>query len=179
VTSAGAIKATSGKIGSWNITNRTISTIGNEEPSETINGTIGMSRTGFQGYSAENDGDNLGSLVFWSRMNYKYDNNHEEYALYGNRNGAYFAVNSLGKLYCKDAVIRGTIYAEHGEIGGWTIDEGELSYEDEEHSLSLVFSPTRVILPGLTIDQDGATFEGTIEAKSGRIGGWYITSTTL
>lgn len=80
-----------------------------------------------------------------------------------------FRVDSNGKLYANSGEFSGTIYADGGTIGGWSIAANSLSNRDGSISLS----PDGLILGNqLNIDNQGnAYFGGTLNAASGTFSG--------
>lgn len=107
---------------------------------------------------------------------------------------ANFKVNWDGSLYASDANIKGTIYADLGRIGGWTIDGlGSLFFQNGTNGCGLYGhtahaniaihaganqsniggAPFRVYHDG-TLVATSATITGTINATSGSFGVWNI-----
>lgn len=80
-----------------------------------------------------------------------------------------FRVDSNGKLYANSGEFSGTIYADGGTIGGWSIAANSLSNRDGSISLS----PDGLRLGNqLNIDNQGnAYFGGTLNAASGTFSG--------
>lgn len=80
-----------------------------------------------------------------------------------------FRVDPNGKLYANSGTFSGTIYADGGTIGGWSIAANSLSNKDGSISLS----PDGLILGNqLNIDNQGnAYFGGTLNAASGTFSG--------
>lgn len=50
---------------------------------------------------------------------------------------SYFWVNNRGKLSCKDAEVRGAIYAEKGQIGGWYITSSRIQNDETNPTVYL------------------------------------------
>jgi hypothetical protein len=119
-----------------------------------------------------------------------------------------FTVSKTGALKATDATIEGTITAEDGEIGGWTIDTnlisaGNITLDSTSGSEQININDKIVLnadgsatIGVLDIDINGtvststgsfeidgatgdATFAGEITAESGEIGGFTIGATTL
>lgn len=90
---------------------------------------------------------------------------------------SYFYVKSNGEMSCRNAEVRGTIYSEKGEIGGWTISSSGLSNGDNIYIRSngsmKVGNNFSVSTSGILSVKD-ADVEGRITAEKGRIGQWTI-----
>jgi len=117
-----------------------------------------------------------------------------------------FAVDKDGKLYAKDAIIKGEITADSGKIGGFTIGSSAI-YNNKDtidsenagvyigtNGISLganstfkvtkngALTASNVSITGgsLQIGEDfKVTNAGALTAESGKIGGWTITSEEL
>lgn len=87
-----------------------------------------------------------------------------------------FRVDSNGKLYANSGTFSGTIYADGGTIGGWSISANSLSNRDGSISLN----PDGLKLGNqLNIDNQGnATFGGKLSAATGSFSG-DITATSI
>lgn len=97
-----------------------------------------------------------------------------------------------GSAEFNDVVVRGTIYASAGSIGGWTITTGHLyagtgaarvglrpaDYPFYAGAENPAAAPFRVTAAGALV-ATSATITGTITATSGTIGGWDITATQI
>jgi len=111
------------------------------------------------------------------------------YAGAENPASAPFRVTSSGALTATNATITGTITANAGSIGGWTIASGHLYagsgstrcglrpadypfYAGAENPASAPFRVT----PSGALTATNATITGTVTANAGSIGGWTITS---
>ena len=104
-----------------------------------------------------------------------------------NGNNAFYADDN-GNL-----ILSGTIFANSGEIGGWTIDSGCLFYQSDtigtglygnlnragiaisagSNQSNVANAPFRVYHDG-SLFATRATIEGTVTANAGIIGGWHI-----
>ena len=97
--------------------------------------------------------------------------------------GTYFYVNSSGEMACKNATVRGTINAEKGTIGEWSITNNRLQNSDG----SIYLSTTSGLKVGdnFKVTQAGkmtvknADITGKITAESGKIGEWHISNNRL
>lgn len=183
----GTITSKAGSIGTWNISNRAISTLANE--TTVANSTTGMARSGFNGY-IQVDGKNysqteaanrISNIAFWGGMNYVKEG--ENYYLQGSETGTFFAVTHGGTLYCRKANIRGTIIADSGTIGGWKITSSRLQNEDGTVYLSatggLHLGNNFSVSSSGVLNASGANIDGTISASSGWIGNWKIANNRL
>ena len=183
----GTITSKAGSIGTWNISNRAISTLANETTA--ANSTTGMARSGFNGY-IQVDGKNysqteaanrISNIAFWGGMNYVKEG--ENYYLQGSETGTFFAVTHGGTLYCRKANIRGTIIADSGTIGGWKITSNRLQNEDGTVYLSatggLHLGDNFSVSSSGVLSASGASINGTISASSGWIGNWKIANNRL
>lgn len=102
VSKKGDLYAKSGNIGGWVLTANALTSSDN--------------RTGMK---------NTGGFRFWAGAN---ENKVAgEDPTFTEEQNAYFKVNSNGEMTCKKATIRGTIYADMGKIGNWSISGGSLS----------------------------------------------------
>ncbi|MCM1217888.1 MAG: hypothetical protein NC548_25650 [Lachnospiraceae bacterium] len=72
-----------------------------------------------------------GTNRFWIGKAIKEDTS-EETLLGTSSTENLFAVTQYGKLICKNADIQGTLYAEKGRIGGWTIEKNRLVGRDSD-----------------------------------------------
>ena len=183
----GTITSKAGSIGTWNISNRAISTLTNEIT--VANSTTGMARSGFNGYISV-DGKNysqtaaanrISNIAFWGGMNYVKEG--ENYYLQGSETGTFFAVTHGGTLYCRKANIRGTIIADSGTIGGWKITNNRLENEDGTVYLSasggLHLGNNFSVSPSGVLSASGASISGTIAATAGWIGNWQVLNNKL
>ena len=86
-----------------------------------------------------------------------------------------FRVDSNGKLYANSGTFSGTIYADGGTIGGWSISANSLSNRDGSISLN----PDGLKLGNqLNIDNQGnATFGGKLSAATGSFSGELVAAT--
>lgn len=86
-----------------------------------------------------------------------------------------FRVDSNGKLYANSGTFSGTIYADGGTIGGWSISANSLSNRDGSISLN----PDGLKLGNqLNIDNQGnATFGGKLSAVTGSFSGELVAAT--
>lgn len=100
VSKKGDLYARSGNIGGWVLTANALMTEDNG---------IGLK--------------NSGNFCFWAGAN-EFENGDP---IFTNENNTYFHVESSGKMTCRSAEIRGTIYADMGKIGDWNISGGSLS----------------------------------------------------
>lgn len=100
VSKKGDLYARSGNIGGWVLTPNALMTEDNR---------IGLK--------------NSGDFCFWAGAN-GFENGDPTFT---NENNTYFHVESSGKMTCRSAEIRGTIYADMGKIGNWDISGGSLS----------------------------------------------------
>lgn len=89
--------------------------------------------------------------------------------------GGNFRVDSNGKLYANSGTFSGTIYADGGTIGGWSISANSLSNKDGSISLN----PDGLKLGNqLNIDNQGnATFGGKLSAATGSFSGELVAAT--
>lgn len=89
--------------------------------------------------------------------------------------GGNFRVDSNGKLYANSGTFSGTIYADGGTIGGWSISANSLSNRDGSISLN----PDGLKLGNqLNIDNQGnATFGGKLSAATGSFSGELVAAT--
>ena len=103
-----------------------------------------------------------------------------------------FRLDANGNAYLQNAVVRGTVFATSGEIGGSTISDssiraGQTAFNtgqgfflggDGKFSVGIKDgnrmtwdgSNLNVVSPGLTLDNGAATFNGTINVKSAASG---------
>lgn len=86
-----------------------------------------------------------------------------------------FRVDSNGKLYANSGTFSGTIYADGGTIGGWSISANSLSNRDGSISLN----PDGLKLGNqLNVDNQGnATFGGKLSAATGSFSGELVAVT--
>jgi len=126
VTSGGMLTAKRGTIGGWTIGN---TYIGNADTLTSCN----MAIRNPIGLSNED-----GRVVFFAG----HETVDNEYIT-----NSKFSVTKGGKLRARDAVIQGTISAEDGEIGDWTIDKGLKYQADKELSAYAVDEYTQVSDP--------------------------------
>lgn len=140
----GRLEASEGKIGGWTILNNRLVSDGKK---------IGLASNGTYRFWANADigGDITDTPIFTG--------------------GSYFYVKSNGEMSCKNANIRGTVYAEKGTIGGWYINNNRLENSDG----SVYISPSNL--------EFGSNFSvsssGYLSCSSGSIGGWTITNNKL
>lgn len=89
--------------------------------------------------------------------------------------GGNFRVDPNGKLYANSGTFSGTIYADGGTIGGWSISANSLSNRDGSISLN----PDGLKLGNqLNIDNQGnATFGGKLSAATGSFSGELVAAT--
>ena len=112
--------------------------------------------------------------------------------------GNTFGVTAGGKLYATGAKISGSITADDGTIGGWTIGSRSLKYASDSNNAGVGASGTLHLCPGGTLSSVsiagsgsisgwgitigstfGVTTGGAIYASAGKIGGWALSSNTL
>jgi hypothetical protein len=103
VTKAGIITAKEGAIGGWSLINNRLTA---------NSGKIGLASSGAGNYriwiNSDNDASSSTSTPTFTNSS------------------TYFWVNSSGKLSCKNAEVRGDIYASGGTIGNWQIKNNRL-----------------------------------------------------
>lgn len=91
---------------------------------------------------------------------------------------SYFYVTSTGEMNCRNAIVNGTITADKGTIGGWTITTSGLQNSSGTIRLSTsslqVGDNFSVSSSGL-LTAKNANITGQITADNGRIGGWRIS----
>ena len=109
-TISGAITATSGTIGNWNINTNSSNRL---ESSATNYG----SRIYLDGSAT---GDSKALYISYTSSTPTAD------TTYTNSGNGWFYVTANGKLYAQAAEIRGTIKSKSGEIGGWTLEASKL-----------------------------------------------------
>lgn len=83
-----------------------------------------------------------------------------------NNNNARFKVNFKGQLTAREVDIGGTIQADDGYIGGWSIDSGKLIAEEGKNA-------------AIIMDNFQVKGTGELTAKKGIIGGWLISNGEL
>lgn len=91
---------------------------------------------------------------------------------------SYFYVTSTGEMNCRNAIVNGTITADKGTIGGWTITTSGL--ENSSGTIRLSTSSLQVgdnfsVSSSGRLTANNANITGQITADSGRIGGWRIS----
>ena len=91
---------------------------------------------------------------------------------------SYFYVTSSGEMNCRNAVVNGTITADKGTIGGWTITTSGL--QNSSGTIRLSTSSLQVgdnfsVSSSGRLTANNANITGQITADSGRIGGWRIS----
>ena len=91
---------------------------------------------------------------------------------------SYFYVTSTGEMNCRNAVVNGTITADKGAIGGWTITTSGL--QNSSGTIRLSTSSLQVgdnfsVSSSGRLTAKNANITGQITADSGRIGGWRIS----
>lgn len=95
---------------------------------------------------------------------------------------SYFYVTSTGEMNCRNAIVNGTITADKGTIGGWTITTSGLQNSSGTIKLSTsslqVGDNFRVSSSG-RLTANNANITGQITADSGRIGGWRISDNRI
>ena len=152
----GRLEAEEGKIGGWNILKNRLVSDGKK---------VGLASSGTYRFWA--NADDTGGVEDTPEFT----------------GGTYFYVKNNGEMSCRNADVRGTIYAEKGQIGSWILSEGRLQSSDG----SVYLSPTGGIKVGDTfrvtgsgkLSATGADIDGKITADSGRIGGWTISASAL
>lgn len=139
---------------------------------------------------------NTGTVKIDSVANSKFNN--YAFRVDGQDGKSVFAVYHNGKMYCENADISGKITAHDGYIGGWTIEDGQLSggylsagtiYGTNIESASLessyISGGSIDIGSNFSVDSGGnmtcsnADVSGTINSSSGTIGGFTIGDDTL
>lgn len=91
---------------------------------------------------------------------------------------SYFYVTSTGEMNCRNAIVNGTITADKGTIGGWTITTSGL--QNSSGTIRLSTSSLQVgdnfsVSSSGRLTANNANITGQITADSGRIGGWRIS----
>lgn len=91
---------------------------------------------------------------------------------------SYFYVTSTGEMNCRNAIVNGTITADKGTIGGWTITTSGL--QNSSGTIKLSTSSLQVgdnfsVSSSGRLTANNANITGQITADSGRIGGWRIS----
>ena len=122
VSKKGDLYARSGNIGGWVLTANALMTNDNK---------IGLK--------------NSGKFCFWAGANGFKDG---DPTFINGDNNAYFHVDSSGKMTCRSAEIRGTIYADMGKIGSWSISGGNLSAGPTELSSNGTITTETFIIKG-------------------------------
>lgn len=151
VSKGGLITAKEGAIGGWKLSSTKLTS---------NNGKIGLASSG--------------TYRFWSGADTGTgESNNPTF----NTTGTYFYVDSAGKMSCRNAEVRGAIYASSGEIGGWYIRNNRLENSDG----SIYLGPGGLqVGNNFSVSSSGnmtvrnATVYGTVNASSGQIGSWYI-----
>ena len=90
---------------------------------------------------------------------------------------SYFYVTSSGEMQCKNATINGSIYADDGEIGGWTISSNRIS-----GGRTTLYSNGRIVCDDFesdNVDISGDINATTLTCNNGEIGGWTITESDI
>lgn len=90
---------------------------------------------------------------------------------------SYFYVTSSGEMQCKNATINGSIYADNGEIGGWTISSNRIS-----GGRTTLYSNGRIVCDDFesdNVDISGDINATTLTCDNGEIGGWIISESGL
>lgn len=151
----GRLEANEGKIGGWTILSNRLVSDGKK---------IGLASSGTYRFWA--NADSIGAVI-------------DDPVFSG---GTYFYVKSNGEMSCRNADVRGAIYAERGEIGSWILSNGRLQSADG----SVYLSPTGIkvgdnfrVSGSGKLSATGADIDGKITADSGRIGGWTISNSAL
>ena len=151
VTSAGALTATSGSIGSWSLTSS----------------YLGSSQTGGSFYitSASDSSD------YWIRA-------HNAASGGGTRT---FSVSKTGALYASSATITGTINATGGTFQNVTITGSIYFNDDQEYFINPNYNNGSwyIYLPKFRVDDTSAYFSGTLQAPGGNIGGFTISTSAI
>jgi len=152
VSSAGALTAKSGSIGSWSITSS----------------YLGTSQTGGSFYiTSASD-----SSTYWIRA-------HNSAGGGGTRT---FSVSKAGVLYATGADITGTINATSGTMSELTVTGYLYFGNNSSYYISANYDDYDyyIYLPGFRVDDaSGAVFSGRLSAPSGSIGGFTIGSTSI
>ncbi len=169
----GTATFTAGNIGNWQITNGSLT---NGEVSLNADGSLTAKKGTIGGWNInENNLTSTGQNVILS-SNGDLDCN----------TGAGWHIHNDGTVSFGDKLkwdgttltINGNITSQSGQIGGWVIEETELhSVDGNVHLRSGSGNTHRNIEVG-----DGVFYvqnNGYVYAKSGRIGGWNLSSTTL
>ena len=91
---------------------------------------------------------------------------------------SYFYVTNTGEMNCRNAIVNGTITADKGTIGGWTITTSGL--QNSSGTIRLSTSSLQVgdnfsVSSSGRLTANNANITGQITADSGRIGGWRIS----
>lgn len=188
---SGTITANKGRLGGWTIAENYLKgkSIVLRSPSSNIGAAI-YSGTGsgdnpdadpttsswknsldkdIAGFYIGHDGISLGTVSSFTLNGYTY-------------NYSKFRVDNQGNLVAQSAIIRGNITADTGSIGNWIIANNRLQNEDGtiyigpsgwKYGSWFEASPS-----GLTIN-GSVDVSGSIDASSGRIGGWSIGQNTI
>lgn len=148
----GRMETDEGKIGGWNILSNRLISDGKK---------VGLASSGTYRFwaNADDTGELTGTPTFTG--------------------STYFYVKSNGEMSCCNAEVRGTIYSEKGEIGGWKITTSGLSNGDNIYIRSngsmKVGSNFSVSTSGKLSATD-ADIGGTVTADEGQIGNWVISN---
>lgn len=143
-----------GTIGGWNISRNKITSVRNG-----VNGIVGMASSG--------------NAVFWIGRGMDENTSDGESTdtnIYKpSPDNSYFLVTRSGKLYCAQAEIRGSIFAEKGTIGGWKIYDDRL---ESKTGNSALYSNGNIKFANGTLYGDVSTEDTTkgatrIEATGG------------
>ena len=132
-----------GEIGGWMLTNKGLFS---------SNGKIGLTSSG--------------TYRFWINADNSGVYNEPTF-----NNSSYFYITSLGKMSCRSAEVRGELYSEKGEIGGWKITSSGLSNGD-----NIYIRSNGSMKVG---DNFSVSSTGKLTVKSGEIAGWTITSSRI
>lgn len=157
ISNEGYIRSTSGTIGGWNITkNRLYSD----------NGGTGLSIAG--------------TYRIWANATSVSSSGTPSFNESENEDNHYFWVKSNGEMSCRNAVIRGKIYAKEGNIGGWTIKEDRLSNSNNSIYISatsgIKMGDNFRVTSGGGLTCSSADVSGTIKCDDLRLDGRSILS---
>ena len=150
VSKSGLITAKEGNIGGWILSSNKL--------------TSDSYRTGMA---------SSGTYRFWSGADSGNTGNEPVFT-----GASYFYVKNTGEMTCRNAVVNGTIIADEGTIGGWTITSYGL--ENSSGTIKLSTSSLQVgdnfkVSSSGRLTANNANITGQITADSGRIGGWRIS----
>lgn len=150
----GIVTAKKGEIGGWTIHSGKL--------------TAGTEASGVAMIQAPSG--NIGNVLAIGHAEYNADGSVNNY------NTCAFRVTKAGILYATGAEITGTITAEEGSIGGWTI--GGTTLKSKNGEITLRSSSTNDIFNAIYMN-NGAFYvrnNGYMHASDGDIGGWKLTS---